>query len=87
MGNLLPNEAMIYERSDDVVYARYRDKPDIPRWIVGGSSEGVARAQGKMLTTAEWNELLELSKTNKTLKKLLDKLVNTYYIIKTQEIK
>lgn len=26
--------ALIYERVDDVVYARYRDKPEIPRWEV-----------------------------------------------------
>ena len=28
------SEALIYERVDDVVYARYRDKPEIPRWKV-----------------------------------------------------
>ena len=42
MGNLLPNEKLIYERANGVVFARYRDKPDIPRWIVGGDPGAVA---------------------------------------------
>jgi hypothetical protein len=38
MGSLIPGAALIYERSDGVVYARYRDAPynQIPRWIIGG---------------------------------------------------
>ena len=44
---LIPGEALIYERADDVLYARYRDPPHnrIPRWIVGGDADGVSRAQ------------------------------------------
>ena len=82
MGNLIPNEPLIYERSNGVVYARYRDKPEIPRWIIGGDPAGVARAQGELLNYNEWIKLCDLSKTNTTLQKLLDKLVITYYIIK-----
>ena len=81
-GKLLPGEAMIYERSDGVVYAHYRDKPEIPRWIVGGDPAGVARAQGDLISYAEWQELCELSQEYPTLKKLLDTLVTTYYTIK-----
>ncbi len=36
MGDLIPNEPLIYERVDNLIYARYRDKPDIPRWVIGG---------------------------------------------------
>ena len=82
MGNLLPNEAIIYERSDGVVYAHYRDKPDIDRWIVGGDPAGVARAQGDLISYSEWQELCELSENYSTLRKLLDTLVTTYYTIK-----
>jgi len=84
MGNLIPNQPLIYERSNGVVYARYRDPPHntIPRWIVGGDPAGVARAQGELLNYNEWIKLCDLSKTNTTLQKLLDKLVITYYIIK-----
>ena len=81
-GNLLPGEAMIYERSDGVVYAHYRDKPEIPRWIVGGDPAGVARANGDLISYAEWRELCELSEQYPILKKLLDTLVTTYYTLK-----
>ena len=81
-GNLIPGEALIYERSDGVVYAHYRDKPEIKRWIVGGDPAGVARAQGDLLNYAEWQELCKLSLEYPTLKKLLDKLVTTYYTVK-----
>ena len=75
---------MIYERADGVVYARYRDPPlnKIPRWIVGGDPGGVARAQGSLLSYGEWQELCELSEECPTLKKQLDNLIQTYYIIK-----
>ena len=82
MGDLLPNEAIVYERSDGVVYAHYRDKPDIDRWIVGGDPAGVARAQGDLISYSEWQELCELSENYPTLRKLLDTLVTTYYTIK-----
>ena len=81
-GNLLPGEAMVYERSDGVVYAHYRDKPEIPRWIVGGDPAGVAKAQGELLDYGEWKNLCEVAQTNATLKKQMDKLVTTYYTIK-----
>ena len=82
LAKLKPNEALIYERNDGVVYAHYRDKPEIPRWIVGGDPAGVARAQGDLISYAEWQELCELSEEYPTLKKLLDTLVTTYYTIK-----
>jgi hypothetical protein len=82
LGNLIPNEALIYERSDGVVYAHYRDKPEIERWIIGGDPAGVAREQGDLLSYSEWQELCELSLEYSTIKKLLDKLVVTYYTVK-----
>jgi len=82
LGKLIPNEALIYERSDGVVYAHYRDKPEIPRWIIGGDPGSVARAQGEILDYGEWKNLCEIAQTNKTLKKLMDKLITTYYIVK-----
>ena len=82
MGKLIPGQALIYERADGVVYARYRDKPEIERWIVGGDPGGVARAQGNLLDYSEWQNLCDLAQTNQTLKKLLNKLVITYYMVK-----
>ena len=81
---LKPNEALIYERSDGVVYARYRDPPfnKIPRWIIGGDPAGVARAQGDMLNYSDWQDLCRLSEEYPTIKKLLDQLVTMYYTVK-----
>lgn len=82
LSKLLPGEALIYERSDGVVYARYRDKPEIERWIIGGDPGAVARAQGEILDYGEWRNLCELCGTHITLKRQMDKLVTTYYMIK-----
>ena len=81
---MIPGEALIYERSDGVVYARYRDPPHntIPRWIIGGDPAGVSRAQGDMLHYSDWQDLCRLAKEHPTLEKLLDQLVTTYYLIK-----
>lgn len=82
MGNLIPDEPLIYERNDGVVYARYANKPEIPRWIIGGDPGGVARAQGDLLHYAEWQEICKLSEEYPVIKKLLDQLVTTYYMVK-----
>ena len=49
MGDLIAGQALIYERANGVVYARYRDEPykDIPRWIIGGDADGIDRAKAK----------------------------------------
>jgi hypothetical protein len=84
MGTLVPDQPLIYERADGVVYARYRDPPynTQPRWIVGGDPAGVARAQGDMINYSEWQDLCRLAEEYPTIKKLLDKLVTTYYTVK-----
>jgi hypothetical protein len=84
MGKLIPNEPLIYERANGVVYARYRDAPHntIPRWVVGGDPAAVARAQGDMLNYSDWQDLCRLSKEHPTLEKLLDQLVTMYYVVK-----
>lgn len=81
---LIPGEALIYERANGVVWARYRDPPHNtkPKWIIGGDPGAVARAQGELLDYGSWKDLCELALQNKTLMKQLDKLVTTYYLIK-----
>ena len=82
MGDLLPGEPLIYERANGVVYARYANRPEIDRWIVGGDPGAVARAQGRLLDYSEWQKLCDLCETHPTLKKQMSTLVNTYYLIK-----
>ena len=82
---MIPGEALIYERANGVVYARYQNKPEIPRWIIGGDPGAVARAQGELLDYSEWQQMCETAQTNPTLKKLMDKLVTTYYIVKEKQ--
>ena len=79
---MIPGEALIYERADGVVYARYRNKPEIERWIIGGDPGAVAQAQGNLLDYGEWQNLCKLAQEYPTIKKLLDQLVTTYYMIK-----
>ncbi len=82
VGNLIPDQTLIYERANGVVFARYRDKPEIPRWIIGGDPGAIAKAQGELLDYGEWNDLCKLAQTHPTLKIQMDKLVTTYYLIK-----
>jgi hypothetical protein len=82
MTKLIPNEPLIYERADGVVYARYSRRPEIPRWIIGGDPGAVRKSQNDLIDYSEWQELCELSTSNAVLKKQLDNLIQTYYIIK-----
>ena len=85
---LLPGEALIYERADGVVYARYRDPPFntmYERWIIGGDPGAVARAQGEILDYGEWKNLCAMCEEYITLKRQMDKLVTTYYTIKDSQ--
>ena len=84
MTKLIPGQHLIYERSDGVVYARYRDPPHntVPRWIVGGDPAAVARAQGDMLNYSDWQDMCRLAKEYPTLEKLLDQIVTMYYTVK-----
>ena len=56
MGKLLPKEPLIYERANGVVFARYRDKPEIERWVIGGDPGAVARAQGELHNNSKCNK-------------------------------
>lgn len=79
---LEPNQPLIYERANGVVYARYANKPEVERWIIGGDPGAVARAQGRLCDYSEWLEMTDMCAENPTLMKLMDKLVTTYYMMK-----
>jgi hypothetical protein len=87
MTNLIPGEALIYERANGVVYARYRDPPhnSLPRWIIGGDPDSVSRAQGNLFSYSEWEDMMRLAEKNYTLKTQMQKLLDIYYIVKDDE--
>lgn len=76
MGNLIPGEPLVYEHVGKTIYARYRNKPEIPRWIIGYEQLSA------ILEYDEWREMLLLSDRNPIFKKELDKVVNLYYLLK-----
>jgi len=82
LGNLKSNEPLIYERVDGVVYARYQNRPEIPRWIIGGDEDALCKATGNLFSWSEWQDMMKLSKTNPTLELQMKKLLDIYYIIK-----
>ena len=83
MGTLIPNQPLIYERANGVVFARYRDPPYnmIERWVVGGEPKAVAEAMG-IIDYDEWKDIMMMAEKNVTLSKLIEKLRQTYYLIK-----
>jgi hypothetical protein len=76
MGNLIPNEVLIYERENGTIYARYQDRPEIDRWVIG--------LLEPTFNYSNWKHLNELAKTDKVLKTQLDKLINLYYLTKNE---
>lgn len=81
MADLISSQALIYERANGVVYARFRDPPHntIPRWIVGGGSKG------QVLSYNDWHKINKLAKTNPILKKQIAKLLELYFLIRDTE--
>ena len=83
MRNLIPNQALIYERANGVVFARYRDPPHnkIPRWVIGGEPEATAKALG-IVSYDEWKNVMQIAESNANIKKQLDRLMVMYYTVK-----
>tara|TARA_B100000902_G_scaffold161089_1_gene156625 strand:- start:3295 stop:3564 length:270 start_codon:yes stop_codon:yes gene_type:complete len=81
MGKMIPGQALIYERVDEVVYARYRDAPHNkkPRWVIGGNPK-----QMELFDHHDFNNMARASKHYPTLKKQLDKLRTIWYTIKDE---
>ncbi len=83
MGKLIPNQALIYERANGVVFARYRDPPHnkIPRWVIGGDPDATARHLG-IVSYDEWKNVMQIAESNASIKKQLDRLMIMYYTVK-----
>ena len=83
MGNLIPNEPLIYERANGVVFARYRNPPHnkIPRWVIGGEPDATAKALG-IVSFDEWKNVMQIVESNANVKKQFDRLMTMYYVVK-----
>ena len=85
--DLIPGQALIYERANGVVYARYRDPPYntmYERWIIGGDPEAVNRATGNLFSYGDWQDMMRIAETNETLKGQMKKLLDIYYLVKDE---
>lgn len=82
---LQPNEPLIYENTDGIIWARYQNKPDIPRWIVGGDPEAISITEGKMFSYHQWEDMMIKANSNPILKKYLQKAVEAYYLTKEEK--
>lgn len=90
--NVIPGEALIYERANGIVYARYRDPPHNtkPRWIIGGAPEGFIPGTG-MPRPEEWWEIEDpmpdwtLIQQHKKLRQLYTAFLNEQEKYKTWE--
>jgi lysyl-tRNA synthetase class I len=88
MPDLIPGQALIYERANGVVYARYRDPPYntmYERWIIGGDPEAVSKATGNLLSYSEWQDMMRVANDNHTLRTQMKKLLDIYYIVKDEK--
>jgi len=83
LGNLIPNEPLIYERANGVVFARYRNPPHnkIPRWVIGGEPDATAKALG-IVSFDEWKNVMQIVESNANVKKQFDRLMTMYYVVK-----
>lgn len=83
---MIPDQPLIYERANGVVYAKYRDAPHntIPRWIIGGDPVAVARARGEVISHREFADIQILAEEYPVLKEQLEQLRTVYYMIKNE---
>tara|TARA_R110000823_G_scaffold93747_5_gene205158 strand:+ start:26 stop:343 length:318 start_codon:yes stop_codon:yes gene_type:complete len=90
MGTLKPNTQYIYERVDDVVYAREFGAPANERFVVGQKwvpeDQKIGRSmRDRMLEDRMWDGIRELAKTNITLQSELDRVIMLYNLLKQED--
>ena len=49
------DKPLIFESANGITYARYRDDPSIPRWVVGGNTRGYIPGTN-IQNPEEWNQ-------------------------------
>ena len=87
MGQLKPDSTYIYERVNDVVYARESGADPGTRQVIGYDSRTV---DGRPLSdhvqeNKMWHEIRRAATTNPTLQDALDRVIMVYKLSKTDE--
>lgn len=83
MGNLKPGATYIYERVDDVVYAREQGAPPESRVAVGWDYDPANNEfLSKMRHDILWSQIFEEAKNNPALQKALDQCIIIYNLSK-----
>lgn len=78
MGSLTPSAKMIYERVNDVIYAREEGKTE--RKEVGRDYD----LHAEIMENKLWGEIRRAAKTNPALQSELDRVIMLYQLIKKQ---
>ena len=79
MGKLTPGVTLIYERVNDVIYAREEGKTE--RKEVGRDYD----LHAEMMENKLWGEIRRTAKTNPTLQSELDRVIMLYQLIKDKK--
>ena len=80
MGTLKPGASYIYERVDDVVYAR--ESGSNIRQEIGRDYNLIDQLQEDKL----WGDIRRTAKTNPALQEAIERVKITYYLIKDKKI-
>ena len=83
MGNLKPGATYIYERVDDVIYAREAGSDPSTRFEIGRDYDPKIKSIGeRVLEDKMWGEIRRMARTNPTLQDAVDRVIMIYKLSK-----
>lgn len=82
MGTLIPDQPLIYERANGIIYARYRDPPynSMPRWEIG------RYANSPMFNYNDFKRMQFIAEHHAGFKHAWENLLTQYYLLKDIDI-
>ena len=83
MGTLKPGATYIYERVDNVVYAREAGSDPSTRFEIGRDYDSKEMSWGeRVLEDKMWGEIRRMAQTNPTLQDAVDRVIMIYKLSK-----
>jgi len=83
MGTLKPGATYIYERVDDIVYAREAGSDPSTRFEIGRDYDPKTKSWGeRVLEDKMWGEIRRMAPTNPTLQDAVDRVIMIYKLSK-----